>query len=159
MEVTRSQGVFLTAYSLMHSLAFLLTWEMVLNSRTAVELGALPALAIEKAGTLGLLLVVAFSYLIMLAFWSGWVLSKGRNSAMLAFFQSLAIGSFAVSTLDFTHDFLAFAFGYFGLASAAIFNPISRFIVIGSAVFLVGLTPKLLKKDWGPGLLRARLFT
>lgn len=150
MKVTRGQGFFLTAYSMIHALTFLFTWEMVLNSRTAVELGALPALAIENSGTLGLLLVVALSYLITLAFWSGWVLSTGRSSAASVFFQALAIGSFATAVVDFSHDFLALVFGYFDFASVVIFNPVSRFIVVGLAVFLAGLTPKLFKKDWIP---------
>lgn len=158
MKISSGQGIFLTVYSVMHVLTFLLTWEMVLNSGTAVELGALPARAIDGAGTLGLLLVVALSYLVMLALWSGWVLSKGRGGSLFALFQALAVGSFAIAAIDFAHDTLAFSFGYFGLASLVIFNPVSRFFLVGSAVFLVQLTPKLLKKYWGPELLRARLF-
>jgi len=141
----------------MHALTFLLTWEMVLHSGTAVELGVLPARAIAGAGTLGLLLVVVMSYLITLFFWSGWVFARGSKT--LAFFQALAIGSFAIAAIDLSHDALAFIFGYFDLASFVIFNPISRLIIVGSAVFLVGLKPKFFKNDWSPELLRARLFT
>ncbi len=153
MRVQKSQFVFLIAYSVMHALTFLLTWEMVLHQGTAVELGTLPARAIENAGAPGLLLVVTLSYLIMLAFWSGWVLLRGRNSAMFSFFQALAVGSFAVAAVDFMHDALAFSFGYFDLAELAVFNTVSRFIIVGAAVFLVSLLPKLSRNGVGPGSL------
>ena len=157
MKIQNSQGIFLITYTIMQAFLFLFTWEMVLNKGTAVELGALSASAIAGGGTLGLLLVVVLGYLIMLCFWSGWVLATGRSSKMFAFFRALAIGAFAIAAVDLAHDALAFAFGYYDLAGMVVFNPISRFIIVGSAVILVNQKLKLAKSDGGSGLLRGSI--